>query len=144
MKIFLSVSFSAQVDAEGVVNAAYRSDLETLIQKLDEAGHDIFCAPLLEGWKVTDHDPVHALKGDLAELDKADLYVAILGSEISAGVQLETGYAVARDKRIVLASPSGTTLGWTNNALTGFDNISGINFKFFDELGDQILNMITR
>lgn len=144
MKIFLSVSFSSQVDEQGAINAAYRSDLEVLIQKLEEKSHTVFCAPRLENWKITDHDPVHALKGDLEELDKCELYVAILGEDVSAGVQLETGYALALEKRMVLASPASTKLGWTNNALTGFENISNINFSFYDELAEQILELITR
>lgn len=144
MKIFLSVSFSSQIDDKGVVNAAYRSDLETLIQKLQEADHDVFCAPMLEGWKVTDDDPVHALQEDLRELNECDLYVALLGQEVSAGVQLETGYALALKKRMILASPAGTTLGWTNNALSGFNNISNVNYEFYDELGEQILQLTHR
>ena len=144
MNIFLSVSFSSEVDEKGVVNAAYRSDLETLIQILEEEGHEVFCAPRLEGWKVTDHNPAHALKEDLKEIDKADLYVAILGEDISAGVQLETGYAVARDKRVVLACPNGIKLGWTNSALSSFDNISSVNFGFYDSLAHQILQTVIR
>lgn len=144
MNIFLSVSFSSEVDAQGVVKSAYRSDLETLIDVLEDAGHKVFCAPRLEGWKITDHDPVHALKGDLTEIDKADVYVAVLGSEVSTGVQMETGYALARDKRIVLVSPTSTSLSWTNNALSGFDNVSSINFEFYDQLAQQILQLITR
>lgn len=144
MKVFLSVSFSSKVDENGVVDAAYRSDLETLIQKLQEADHEVFCAPMLEGWKITDEDPVHALQKDLEELRDCDLYVAMLGEEVSAGVQIETGYALALEKRMILASPAATKLGWTNNALTGFENISNLNFSFYDELGDQILEVISR
>jgi hypothetical protein len=144
MKVFLSVSFSSKVDEQGVVDAAYRSDLETLIQKLQEAGHDVFCAPMLEGWKITDDDPVHALQMDLKELRDSDLYVAMLGEEVSAGVQLETGYALALEKRMILASPAGTKLGWTNNAVTGFNNISSVNYEFYDELGEQILQLTHR
>jgi nucleoside 2-deoxyribosyltransferase len=144
MKIFLSVSFSAHTDKAGVVDQAYRSDLETVIQKLEDAGHDVFCAPRLEGWKVTDHNPVHAFQGDLKQLNECDLYVGILGKDVSAGVQIETGYALALEKRMVLASHAGTKLGWTNNALTGFENVSSVNFSFYDELADQILELTTR
>lgn len=144
MKIFLSVSFSSKVDDTGRINSAYRSDLEILIQKLEEEGQKVFCAPRLEGWKISDHDPIHALKADLAEIDASDVYVAILNNTVSAGVQLETGYAIAREKRIVLASPTGAQPEWTNNALTGFDNVSSVNFEFYDQLADQILNVIAR
>ena len=144
MHIFLSVSFSSEVDEKGIVKEAYRSDLETLIDELEEAGHKVFCAPRLEGWKITDHDPVHALKTDLAEIDKTDVYIAIVGDRVSTGVQLETGYALARDKRIVLASPASANLSWTNNALTGFDNVSSVIFEFYDQLAQQILQVVTR
>ncbi len=144
MHIFLSVSFSSEVDKKGVVRQAYRSDLETLIEKLEESGHEVFCAPRLEGWKITDHDPRHALKKDLTEIDKTDVYIAVLGDRASTGVQLETGYALARDKRIVLASPTDTKLSWTNSALSGFDNVSSVNFEFYDQLAQQILQLITR
>lgn len=144
MKIFLSVSFSSKIDKRGRVDPVYRADLEILIQKLEEEGHHVFCAPRKEGWRITDHDPRHALKADLAEIDKADIYVAVLGDTTSAGVQFETGYAVAQQKRIVLAAPSSTKLGWTNNALTGFDNVSNVNFEFYDQLADQILQLVTR
>ena len=144
VKIFLSVSFSSKVDEKGKVDKAYRSDLEIMIQKLEDEGHEVFCAPRAEGWRVADHDPVHALKMDFSEIDTSDVYVAIVSNVVSAGVQLETGYALAKQKRIVLASPSGEKLGWTNNALIGFDNVSGVNFELYDELADQILQLVMR
>ena len=144
MKIFLSVSFSSKVDNDGKVFPAYQSDLNILIQSLEEEGHQVFCTPREEGWKVSDHDPVHALKNDLKEIELAEVYVAIIGDDISAGVQLETGYALAREKRVLLASLSSTQLDWTNSALTGFDNISSVNFVFYDQLAQQITQLITR
>ena len=144
MKFFLSASFSSQTDTTGKVKAAYRKDIEALIQSLEEYGHEIFCALKSENWKMAVGDPVAVLHSDLDEIDNCEIYVAILSDHVSAGVQFETGYAVARKKRIIMASPAGQTLGWTNNALTGFENVSNVNFEFYDELANQIQHLVSR
>lgn len=144
MKIFLSVSYSTKVDEKGDVQAAHRKDLEALIGSLEDGGHKVFCAPREEGWKINKLKPIEALKWDLDEIDKSDLYVAVLNEDISSGVQLETGYALAKKKRIILASPHGVKLSWTNNAVSGFEDVSSVNFDFYDELAAQISQLVTR
>lgn len=144
MKIFLAVSFTSKVDNEGNVNAAYRSDIEALIQKLEEENYEVYCALPSENWKINNQNPIMLLRSELKNLDDADIFVAVLDKTISAGVQLSTGYALANKKRIIQASIIGTKLGWANNALAGFENISSVNFEFYDELGAQLHELIRR
>lgn len=144
MKIFLSVSFSAEVDEKGNVQKAYRSDLETLIQKLEELGHKVYCALAEEKWTINNQNPVSLLKKELEKIDDSDIFVAVLGHNISCGVQLSMGYALAKEKRLVIASTIGAKHGWVNSALSGLENISSLNFEFYDELGTQIQELISR
>jgi nucleoside 2-deoxyribosyltransferase len=144
MRIFLAVPFTQLVDDEGKVDLAYRSDIESVITILKEDGHRVYCAPEHEGWEVTDHDPVSAFKRSLKEIDACDIFIAIIKSDISAGVELGMGYAFAKKKRIILASPTGRNLGWNNHALISQENVTNMNYSFFDELAKQIADTIRR
>jgi nucleoside 2-deoxyribosyltransferase len=144
MKFFLSVPFSSKVDEKGILDKAYRKDLDSLIQSLEEAGHSVFCAPKNEKWHVSERNPVKALRGDMREIEACDIYVALVYNEISAGVMFGTGLAVANDKRIVIAAPTGEEVNWVSNALSGFENVSSLNFDFYDELANQILRLVSR
>lgn len=144
MRLFLSVPFSSKVDSKGIIDKAFKSDIEILIQNLEEDGHKVYCAPAAEKWKISHDNPVKVLSGDLDKIAKTDVYIAILDNEISAGVQISMGFALANQKRIVMASPTGVKLSWANNAVSGFQNVSSLNFSFYDELAEQILELITR
>jgi nucleoside 2-deoxyribosyltransferase len=144
MRIFLSVPFTQFVNEKGKVDSAYRSDIESVINILEESGHKVYCAPKKEGWKITDHDPVTAFKRVFKEIDACDLFIAILKFDVSAGVELGMGYAFAKKKRIIIASPTGHNLGWNNHALINQENVMNMNYSFFDELAKQITNTISR
>lgn len=116
VRVFLSVSYSSEVDAAGVVRAAYRRQLEEVISFFEQAGHQVFCAPREDGWKLNDVSPGQAFLLDLVHIVACDVLVAFVGSRVSAGTQTELGYAV-RDKQIVLVTPASEPLSYINQGM---------------------------
>lgn len=100
MNIFLSVPFSSRIIHEGV-EPAYREQVEKLIAALREKGHSVFCALEYVRWTLGGlTDPEAEFKKDISEIDKADKIIVLLEERISAGIQLENGYAFAKKKLI--------------------------------------------
>jgi len=101
MKIFLSVPFSSRVNLQGDAEALYRRSIETLLAELRKHNHEVYCALEHAQWKMGGLTPPdEELRHDFAEIDATDKVVVLLEATISAGVQLENGYAFARGKTI--------------------------------------------
>lgn len=138
-RIFLSVSYSAQVDADGNVTAEYRNNLEMVITTLETGRRKVFCAPREDEWRLNDRSPGEALRLDLEHIDGCDVFVAILGSTISVGIQLELGYAIARGKRIILAVPAGTSLAYINQGVRESPMTTLVEYHDFTDLVLELL-----
>jgi len=123
MKIFFATSFSSKIDSEGKVLPEFRASIEKLLSRYEAQGHEVFCAVRAENWRIAAQDPVMALKLDLQHIKKADKFVALLDEQVSAGVQLEIGYALALGKEITLLAVLDAKLGWTNQALMKLTNV---------------------
>lgn len=117
MKIFLSVSYSSQIDPIGNVLGDYRKQLEASISVIESSGHEVFCAPRNDAWKLNALSPADALTLDLQNIDESDILVAWLDTTISAGMQLELGYALAKNKRIILLMQKDVPLAYINQGL---------------------------
>lgn len=121
MKIFLSVPFTSQVDSDGNVNPAYRAAIEDLLKALRDYQHEVFCALEHTGWSMGGVTlPEEEFKKDLQEIDQADKLIILLEERVSAGVQLENGYAFAKGK--VLDIYQIGQMAWSNMA---FGRLSG-------------------
>lgn len=121
MKIFLSVPFSSRVDDSGKVEADYRSAIEDLINSLRNAKHEVFCALEHTGWSMAGVAlPEDEFTKDLKEIDQSDKLIILLEEKVSAGVQLENGYAFAKDKGLEIYQIGKPA--WSNVA---FGRLSG-------------------
>ncbi len=104
MKIFLATSFSGKVDYETKeVLPEFKTFVEQVLACLrKQSGIEVFCAVEQEGWIITDTPPAITVQDDLEQVDKADVLLALVDEEPSAGVQFEIGYATAKGKRVIL------------------------------------------
>jgi nucleoside 2-deoxyribosyltransferase len=125
IKLFLATSFSTKIDANGVVIHEFRQKVEAILKRYEDAGREVYCAVRKEGWKISaPSDAADELRNDFQKIKEADEFAALIDETISAGVQMEIGYALALGKRITLITGAKTSLNWTNQALTGFQNVS--------------------
>lgn len=133
-KVFLSTSFSGKVDyATGDVDPAFRKEIEAMLIELRKSGDlDVFCAVEDEKWNIGNTPPEVGVKADLERLDEAEVLLALVEEVISAGVQFELGYAVAKGKQVILASAIGAKVAYFNQGVVSngmmtlitYDNVS--------------------
>ena len=118
MKIFLVVPFSSRVAEGGEVEPSYRKTIEGLIAQLRAHGRSVFCALEYADWRIGGlTTPEAELGHDLAEIDSSDLLVVLLEERISAGIQLECGYAYAKGKDIAayqIGKPAWSNAAFSN------------------------------
>jgi nucleoside 2-deoxyribosyltransferase len=141
MRVFLSVSYSAEVDTAGIVRAAYRRDLEEIISFLEQQGHQVFCGPREDGWKLNEASPGEALLLDLKHIDACDVLVALVGGPVSGGVQWELG--IARNKHIVLVSPANEPLSYINQGLVDSGMAQFVEYASREDLLAQLQTALT-
>jgi nucleoside 2-deoxyribosyltransferase len=117
-KVFLSTSFSGKVDySTGEVQPAFRKEIETILEALRGEEMDVFCAVEDEGWNITNTPPEVGVKHDLDRVDEAEVLLALVEETISAGVQFELGYAVAKGKQVILATAAGVKVAYFNQGV---------------------------
>lgn len=129
-KVFLSTSFSGQVDADsGAVAPELRRFIEDLLQALRKEELEVFAAIEHEGWMLSANVPPEVgVQKDIAELDAADVLVALVDDKPSAGVQFELGYAVAKEKQAVLAHSANATLAYFNQGVVSAGLVTLISY----------------
>ncbi|MBP7767422.1 nucleoside 2-deoxyribosyltransferase [Candidatus Saccharibacteria bacterium] len=148
-RLFLATSFSGHVDYEtGLVNSDYRHKIEFILASLRANGEfTVFCAVEEEGWTIkADVLPEVGVKLDLKEIDKCDMFLALLPPDlISAGLQTEVGYAHANGKQVVLATENGSKLGlgYFNEGLAKLDGVAHIEYESPDELANFVRKQCT-
>jgi nucleoside 2-deoxyribosyltransferase len=133
-KVFLSTSFSGKVDyASGEVLPEFRKEIEAILEALRKTPDiEVFCAVEDEGWNINQTPPEVGVKFDLERVDDADVLLALVEETISAGVQFELGYAVAKGKQVVLASAISAKVAYFNQGvvsngmmtLVTYDNVA--------------------
>jgi nucleoside 2-deoxyribosyltransferase len=141
MKVFLSVSYSSQVDEAGRVLPTYRKELEAAIKEFETVNHYVYCAPREDNWTLNDTSPAEAFNVDMRAVEGCDLFIAFIGNRISAGIQMEIGYALAKGKRVVLALPTTDKLGYVNQGLVDSGNAKLILFKDHSDLLDKLKDL---
>jgi hypothetical protein len=142
-KVFLSVSFSSKVDESGQVRADYRQYLEGMIGTLEALDCTVFCAPRAEGWVLNYRSPHCALADDLNEIDHSNIFMAILEENISAGIQLELGYALGKGKRVVLIKKKGIQLVFINQGVAWAKGVTLIEYDDGHDLQRAFLEMFS-
>lgn len=69
-RIFLSTSFSNQVDEDGNINPQFKQKIEKILGKLESKGDSIFCALRQENWKISkEANPSVFAKNDLDNVE---------------------------------------------------------------------------
>lgn len=125
MKVFLATSFSSKVDPTGTVLLEFRQKVEAIIARYEAAGREVLCAIKDNGWKMAPMDSAtREFSKDMSNIKQCDEFVALIDETISAGVQMEIGYALGLNKRITLITEGKTQLNWTNHALIGLSNVT--------------------
>ncbi len=138
MKLFLCVPFSSKVDANGDVDAEYRQAVERLLTGLRERGHDVYCALEFASWKLGGLTPPEdELAQDLKEIDLADKVVALLEERVSAGVQLENGYAFAKGKTVEIYQIGNPA--WSNVAFAKLNGHEIFPVETFEDFVERVL-----
>ncbi|HEV2975663.1 MAG TPA: nucleoside 2-deoxyribosyltransferase [Solirubrobacteraceae bacterium] len=103
MRAFLAAPFTQVIDDSGLVAPEFRSYLTRIYTFLEsELGYEVENAHVREEWGNRLDTPAQALALDLAGIDKSDVLIVLVGMAPSEGIQLEIGYAIGRDKRIVV------------------------------------------
>lgn len=139
-RLFLAVSFSGKVNYEtGEVLPEHRAFVESVLESLRGIGQfTVFCAVEHEGWKIKNEPPEVGVKKDLTEIDASDVFVALVDESPSAGVQFETGYAVAKGKRTIIASDTATKLAYFNEGVTNLGLAEYVLFDHAQSLASSI------
>jgi nucleoside 2-deoxyribosyltransferase len=139
-KIFLSTTITNQLDSKtGMVLPAFKAELQAVLKELrKQPDVEVFCAAEDGGWKFTAEVPAEGVVHDIAHVDAADILVAIVHDAISAGVQFEIGYAVAKQKPVVLAMEAGHELAYFNKGLVGAGLVTLVAYDAAASLATQL------
>jgi nucleoside 2-deoxyribosyltransferase len=139
-KVFLSTSFSGKVDyATGSVDADFRKEIETILTALRKSGDlEVFCAVEDEGWNISNTLPEVGVMHDLTKLDGSDVLLALVEETISAGVQFELGFAVAKGKQVILASQTSAKIAYFNQGVVSNGMMTLVTFDTVSELIRQL------
>jgi hypothetical protein len=142
-EIFVALSYSAHVDYEtGLVLPDYKDKTEKLLTEIEAQGHKVFCALREDGYKINDRDKAAAYDLDVAKIDESDLLLAIIGKQLSGGVQNEIGIAQGRRKLVIIAHDYQTPVTYLNegaikSAHSGTHELTlPINFFEFNRLAE--------
>lgn len=118
MRVFVAASYSSKVNyVSGEVYADYRNWMEDQLDAIEAEGHEVFNSLRKDDYKINNDDPAQAFLTDFDELDRSDVLVAFVSDQVSAGVQVEIGYAIAKSLRIILVQMAGSEPSWSNAAL---------------------------
>lgn len=134
MKIFVAASYSTQVNYDtGEVFPEYKAWLENILELVESLGHEVFCALREDQYKINDADPVAAFRLDVKHLEESDAVIALLNDKASSGVQTEIGFAIARNKRVILAHLPEHKLAYFNAAMLKAGVVEEIGLPFSTE-----------
>jgi len=140
-KVFLSTSFSGKVEEQsGQIVPEFRAFIEQVLAGLrkDDMA-EVFCAVEHEGWLIAnDIPPEVGVKKDIEELNKAEVLVALVHDKPSAGVQFDLGYAVAKGKRVILASHQGEQLAYFNQGAVSSGFMTHLSYEDTGALISQL------
>ncbi len=81
--------------------------------------------------------PEKELQHDFAEIDRADKVVVLLEERISAGIQLENGYAYAKGKDIQVYQVGKPA--WSNQAFAKLNGHEIVSIEDIDDFARLVL-----
>ena len=134
MKIFVAASYSSNVNYDtGEVFPEYKEWLEGTLTTIERLGHTVFCALRADDYKINDADPVAAFFLDKEHMDECDAMLAFVTEKISAGVQTEVGYMIAKEKKVVLAREPEDAFVYFNDAMNRAGVVSELILPLTEE-----------
>jgi len=136
MKIFLATAFSSKVDETGKVLLEFRKPVEQLLELLRK-NNQVFCAAEYEGWQYFNAAPEVGAKLDLEEVAKADVLLALLTEKVSAGVQIEIGYALGQGKQVIIATMPGVKLSYFTQGVANLGLAKHVVYQDSADLAKQ-------
>ncbi|HDQ60054.1 MAG TPA: DUF4406 domain-containing protein [Candidatus Woesearchaeota archaeon] len=130
MKIFLGDKFTG---------ANNKDRLETIKDILNKIGHTVFVGPLdIDDYGRNPIPPEDFMKLVFEEIKKSDI-VLIKHTKASTGMGIESGYAKALGKKLIVLYPSHTEQ--KSNSLEGIaDNV--IEYSDFEELKIKLIDVL--
>lgn len=112
--------------------------MEPLLAGLRAQGYEVYCALEYANWKIGGlTSPEAELKHDLEQIDTSDKLVVLLEEAISAGVQLENGYAFARGKQVEIYQIGKPA--WSNTAFSRLNGHEIRSVQDTDDFARQVL-----
>jgi nucleoside 2-deoxyribosyltransferase len=129
MKIFVSYRFSGEDQAE------LKKNMEGICQSLSNAGFDNSCSFFNEQmFQANKYSVQQIMEHSLKELDQCDALLAFVNSDQkSEGMLIEVGYAVAKNKPIILAKRKGINTHSLDGVATKV-----IEFEDLEQLGNSL------
>lgn len=141
MKIFVATSYSSKVNYDtGEVFQEFKTWLEDILYKLDQAGHNTFNALRADGYKINDSDPAKAFSLDMKNIQAADVILAFVDDNVSPGLQVELGVGVALKKKVILAHLPEHKLVYFNAAMVQAGTVTEMLLPFDTKELQQILD----
>lgn len=138
MKLFLSVPFTSRALPDGTLEPQYEEAIRSLIESLRRAGHEVFCALEHAQWTFGGlTPPEQELAKDFEEISACNKMIVYLEERVSAGIQLELGYAYAAGIQIE-AYQEGKA-AWSNAA---FVKLSGSAFTTVSTIDDFVASVV--
>lgn len=139
-KVFLSTSIADKIDDNGNVLAEYRMFIESILDGLRKAGLEVHAAIENDGWRLDMETPPEInIQKDVDEVNAAGVLIALVNDRPSVGVQFEIGYAVAKEKRVILAHPTNLKLAYFNQGAVGAGMITLVSYEDTKNLVSQLV-----
>lgn len=121
MKLFLSLPITSRTLQDCTLDPDYKAIIQKLIEDLRNHGHDVFCVLERLDWKMSSNEPPDVLFGaGLDGITPSDKMIVLLDQVISPGVQIELGYAYA--KNIPIEAYQIGKPAWSNMAFLRLAN----------------------
>lgn len=137
MKIFLSAPLTQFVGSNESL-PEFATVWTSLTTELEGAGHSVFSAHRREAWGARLNTPAEALEADLAGLREADLVIAYIGAPWSPGVQLEIGFSLALERRMIVFAERGQMLPYLTR---GLPDVADVTLIEIDSLSEMIMRV---
>lgn len=139
-KVFLSTSITDKIDEHGNVLPEYRLFIESILDGLRKSDLEVSAAIENDGWRQDfDVPPEISIKKVIEDIETADVLIALVNDRPSAGVQFELGYAIAKDKRAILAHPTDQKLAYFNQGAIGNGMITLVSYEDTKTLVSQLV-----
>lgn len=139
--LFLSTNTSGFRDAKtGKIDAAYTTLIKELAASLRTKGFAVFCGLDADPSAFPDNSIEGIVAVDLEQIRKASILLAlILSLDISAGQQLELGYASGLGKKVFIATPANTKLLFMNHGMVKLGLITHFTYADINQLPEDIM-----